>query len=285
MDIKIQFDETELESTLRSFYTITGIRIVVFDDQCRKIAAYPTEHLPYCSELRKDPAARDACRMSDLEGCRKCRSLRKMYLYECHAGLREVVLPMIDGNVMFGYLMLGEVILGDEQKREEIWEELQQKVSGRRIDFDQLRPIFEKNPILSREYLYAAARIMETCASHLYLKQAISVKDEDLSKQVDDYIRKHYSEDLSAESISSYFGISRSRLYRVTEHSFGKGIMEQIRSIRIDVACRLLKETDLKIADISARIGYEDYNYFTKIFKRKCGVTPREYRKQYGIIR
>ena len=126
---------------------------------------------------------------------------------------------------------------------------------------------------------------METCASHLYLKQAISVKDEDLSKQVDDYIRKHYSEDLSAESISSYFGISRSRLYRVTEHSFGKGIMEQIRSIRIAEACRLLEETDLKIADISARIGYEDYNYFTKIFKRKCGVTPREYRKQYGIIR
>ena len=38
MDIKIQFDETELESTLRSFYTITGIRIVVFDDQFRKIA-------------------------------------------------------------------------------------------------------------------------------------------------------------------------------------------------------------------------------------------------------
>ncbi len=285
MDIKVNFDKDELEMILHSFYTITGIRIVVFDDRFRKILAYPEEHLPYCRELRKDPEAKEACRLNDLEGCRRCRSLRRLYPYECHAGLKEVVLPLVDGNVICGYLMLGEVIVGEEQDRLRKWEELQRRLAESRVDMKRLKEVYDRTAILSEDYLLAAARIMETCASHLYLKQAVSVQDEDLSKQVDAYIREHFSEDLSADDISSYFGISRAKLYRITEHSFGEGIMEQIRSIRIAEACRLLEETDLKIADISARIGYEDYNYFTKIFKRKCKVTPREYRKQHGILR
>lgn len=54
--------------------------------------------------------------------------------------------------------------------------------------------------------------------------------------------------------------------------------MEYITRVRIDEAKRLLKETDEKIYQIAAKVGFEDAYYFSKIFKNVAGVSPKEWR-------
>ena len=57
------------------------------------------------------------------------------------------------------------------------------------------------------------------------------------------------------------------------------GISEHIRRMRVKVACDLLRNTEDRVSDIATEVGISDYNYFTKVFKKAMGVTPREYRK------
>lgn len=57
------------------------------------------------------------------------------------------------------------------------------------------------------------------------------------------------------------------------------GISEHIRRMRVKVACDLLRNTEDRVSDIATEVGIPDYNYFTKVFKKAMGVTPREYRK------
>lgn len=98
MAIKIRVDAKKMEDLLRNFYLITGIRIVVFDDNFEKIAEYPGNHCGYCKIVRKDPNARALCKISDIKGCGECKKLKKLHIYECHAGLMEAVAPLKVGT-------------------------------------------------------------------------------------------------------------------------------------------------------------------------------------------
>ena len=60
---------------------------------------------------------------------------------------------------------------------------------------------------------------------------------------------------------------------------------EYLQKIRISRALILLTQTDLKINEISAKCGYGDIKFFGEVFKRKTGLSPREYRRTAGVIR
>ena len=80
MAIKIRVDAKKMEDLLRNFYLITGIRIVVFDDNFEKIAEYPGNHCGYCKIVRKDPNARALCKISDIRDVENAKSL-KSFIY------------------------------------------------------------------------------------------------------------------------------------------------------------------------------------------------------------
>ena len=149
------------------------------------------------------------------------------------------------------------------------------------IDFEALENSFWKKTSLTEEKLYAVAKLMESCASHLYVTETISVEEEDLSRRIEAYIMKkiHKGAEITIEDICDEFEIRRTKLYEISNHSFGMGISEHIRRMRVKVACDLLRNTEDRVSDIATEVGIPDYNYFTKVFKKAIGVTLREYRK------
>ena len=56
-------------------------------------------------------------------------------------------------------------------------------------------------------------------------------------------------------------------------------LTDYVNGHRIDTALKLLNTTDIQIQDIAYYVGIEDVNYFTRIFKKKIGVSPTEYKK------
>ena len=57
-------------------------------------------------------------------------------------------------------------------------------------------------------------------------------------------------------------------------------LLDYIVERRVETACALLKNTQLSVSQISARLGYINFSYFSHIFKKKTGQTPAAYRKQ-----
>lgn len=133
---------------------------------------------------------------------------------------------------------------------------------------------------ISKEIIAAAAKTMKISASYLYLSRKLILKEDTLAHKIDAYITSHIQEELSAAALCKQFSISKSYLYKLSEHSFGMGIAEHIRNIRIHLAKKLLGDTDAPIYEIADQVGICDYNYFTKIFKRETGILPRVYRKE-----
>ena len=79
--------------------------------------------------------------------------------------------------------------------------------------------------------------------------------------------------------LANEFFLSPAYLSRKFSQTTGVSIMSYLEDYRINVATDLLKGSERSISEIADQVGYYDANYFTKIFKKVKGITPKEFRK------
>ncbi len=92
------------------------------------------------------------------------------------------------------------------------------------------------------------------------------------------YIKQHLSDTISIEELSSKAYMSKSTFYRAFKRELGLSPIEFILQEKMMMAKKLLINSSEKIASISAETGFQDVNYFIRLFKKMEGVTPKQYR-------
>jgi two-component system response regulator YesN len=95
---------------------------------------------------------------------------------------------------------------------------------------------------------------------------------------VQNHIRENLGGDLSLTALSELVYLNASYLSRRFKEITGKNLTDTILEVRMEEACRLLKNTAGRVKNIAAELGYESAAHFSRIFKREMGVTPQEYR-------
>ena len=281
--MSLVFNIKDLKELLVNFYTLTNIRIVVFDDLFCEIASYPTKHTDYCSLIRSIDELDEKCKLCDKKACLESKQDFKIHIYQCHAGLTEAVVPIRYDNLVIGYFMFGQIIQSDD--REGLWKKIEKDFINTGINLEKIKRCFFSKKLISNEVIHAAARIVETNAAYLYLSRKLILEKNTLVSKIENYINEHISDDLSAPRLCSRFNISKSKLYEISNVNYGTGIAAYIKNLRIQKAKRLLKNTNLSVYNVAREVGINDYNYFTKQFKTVEGITPRNYRKQIHQIR
>ena len=98
---------------------------------------------------------------------------------------------------------------------------------------------------------------------------------------IKDYIDEHYSEDLSLDSLSQIFYINKFYLTRLFKNTYGVTVNTDLQNRRITEAKKMLRFTDLSMEDIAKNCGIADANYFSRLFKKIEGMTPKEYRRMW----
>ncbi|GLX67864.1 AraC family transcriptional regulator [Paenibacillus glycanilyticus] len=96
------------------------------------------------------------------------------------------------------------------------------------------------------------------------------------------YIAGHFREPLTLDSLSRQFHLSTSYLSRTFKKHTGFGLTEYIGITRVKEAQQQLKETDERITEIAADVGFESLSQFERVFKTHVRLSPRDYRNQYG---
>lgn len=122
-------------------------------------------------------------------------------------------------------------------------------------------------------YCYQIARELFSCAKER--EQPFHPK----LIQVLQYIRKHYNNRITIGEIAAQNQISESTLYSLFRQYCRCTPVSYLNHCKLDAAVQLLLSTDLTISEISARVGFEDYSYFSKCFKRSFQVNPSRYRE------
>ncbi|MDD2354812.1 MAG: response regulator [Lachnospiraceae bacterium] len=118
------------------------------------------------------------------------------------------------------------------------------------------------------------------------LKAAISVRDKKTNiqgnqvlKDAIKYIEEHYTdEQISLNSVASSVGVSGSYLSSLFSREMNQTFVEYVTGKKMEKARQLLREEQLHTAEAAAAVGYRDPHYFSFVFRRTQGCTPREYR-------
>ena len=106
----------------------------------------------------------------------------------------------------------------------------------------------------------------------------------EMYKQILYDIEKHYFEKITLSSLTNKFSISVSTLRRYFKKYADTSPMEYINDLRLEKAKFMLIESDMQISEISYSVGFDDALYFSKFFKNKTGLSPKEFRKKHQSI-
>jgi YesN/AraC family two-component response regulator len=104
------------------------------------------------------------------------------------------------------------------------------------------------------------------------------VKHSDAVYKTIEYIRKHCGEKITLGDIAKNVCLSRSYISAVFKEETGKSVVRQINEIRIEKSKKLLSDKTVSLSDIAGLCGFEDQSYFTRVFRRTTGVTPKKFR-------
>ncbi len=111
------------------------------------------------------------------------------------------------------------------------------------------------------------------------LREQKSSKNELIVKETIQYICENLDKDISLNLLAKRVFLSPGYLAVLMKENTGKNYSELVLSLRMEQAKKLLANTSMRIGEISARVGYENQRYFSRIFKQCEGVKPSEYRK------
>ena len=96
--------------------------------------------------------------------------------------------------------------------------------------------------------------------------------------RVQKHIEEKYFDDLSLTSLSKQFWVDSNYLSRAFKQVTGDNLMLAIAKKRIEKSTEFIMQSDLSLTEISYLVGYEDYTYFSRVFRKIKGVSPREYK-------
>ena len=106
-----------------------------------------------------------------------------------------------------------------------------------------------------------------------------------LIKAVASYITEDLTTHHTIEQLSQKFKISTTALKKCFRGVYGTSVYSYLRTYRLQVAQKLLLETELPVTEIASKIGYENPNKFTSAFKEMYGSSPTEFRKSVRLDR
>lgn len=99
-----------------------------------------------------------------------------------------------------------------------------------------------------------------------------------LIREVMAYIQLHYEEELTLSLLAETFGRNASSLSNLFSRETGMSVTAYIQRTRVEKALKLLHTTEMSVSEVAAAVGYQDFSYFSKIFSRQVGCSPRAYR-------
>ena len=103
---------------------------------------------------------------------------------------------------------------------------------------------------------------------------------QDLAERIHGDIGKNYKEHLTLSGLAEKYHVDASYISRTFSKKYGETMMAYITRLRVEKAMELIAKSEKSLEEISFEVGYDDYNYFSRVFKKYQGVRPSEYRQQ-----
>lgn len=273
----MELNYEEMKKICLDFFMLCGMEFSLWDENRKNIFSYPKTHSSFCRAVREDNNLFRKCRKCDDYGLEQVMKTKMPYIYTCHMGLTEAIIPILQEQEIAGYLMLGQI--AEEENMEKILSCIASSVSDTAQKLylaDKLRDTTS----CSHEKITYCMNTLQILIDYMNLSYVIQKPGENTFYLAKKYIVNHMSEPILPKNICQSIGASSNALYKTVLKHTGMSTTEFIRKIKMDEACRLLETTSESISDIAESIGISDVNYFIRVFRKQVGTSPLKYRKK-----
>lgn len=149
--------------------------------------------------------------------------------------------------------------------------------------FEEIFNTLSKNLSMNNIY-YSITSLFHFLGSMKFLGEyrdsvELITKKTDTIDEVIHYMHENIEHKLALDNLAGQAGLSTSHLSLLFHKKTSYSPLQYLNHLRIQKACQLLDFTDMKINQISPKVGFEDALYFTRIFKKNIGMSPKEYRE------
>ncbi len=192
----------------------------------------------------------------------------------CYAGIGEYIFPICEGNIVCGFISVGQ-FCGCEEKMRHAAEKYC-------LDAERLKKLREEHLIATPSDAEQLALLTAPlCAMLLLGLQTIpdSSADDSVARLALSYLHRHYATAFRLCDVAACCNCSVRTLSSTFRRVTGTTPVAYAEDLRMEKAKKLLSETDFSITEVACFCGYENSNYFTRRFSARFGLSPTEYRK------
>jgi len=276
--MNVLFNDEKLTSLISNLYTLMGIQTNIYDADGKDMQLFG-KHSDFCLMMNSSAEGHSRCVSCDAKAVKKCTETKKPYFYYCHAGLIEAVLPIFDNSEPIAFIAFGQLL--KEPPTQERWEEVEAKLDWFTGDRDALKRAFFSLNQTSEEKIKSYADILQAMASYIQLEGMIKSAQLSDQQRLEAFIDQHFAEDISMKRLSQELGMGTTKLCALARKIDSEGSITKLVTLRrIEAAKHLMLKERLSISEIAERVGFNDYNYFTKVFRKYEGIPPTAYKKK-----
>jgi len=276
--MRISYDIEKLNDILRDYTAITGLSIAVVDRDYRYIAISHSEKDVFCRRIQESRFGHEKCVCSDTALLTRCAESRKAEFHTCHAGLADAAVPIIKDDNVIAYVLLGQI------RKSETMDGICDRLGWVGEDNEVLNGYYQKQIFYDEAHTRSAVNLAIAVVTYILVDDMVKMEYNRVIEKAVALISKNLDQPLSVGFLCSCLNVSKNVLYENFRLAMNITISEYISCRRIERAEELLKNTDKPLNLIAEEVGLPNYTYFIKLFKKRTGLSPMQYRRQYQKI-
>ena len=265
--MNIRYDINKLKKIIDDICALTGLCMAILDTKQNYLYSNGREKSRLCAAVQKSAEGRIRCSCSDRNMLDKARGELCSVSHICHAGLRDTVVPILRDGILVGFIVIGRVRPALTPSPRESYDDLN-------MTKDEYDRLYMELPFLYDDGFSGLIDLL----SHLLFESAIEVDYDKFINAATGYIEENLHRQITVEELCRELYISKNLLYKKFRDFFDCTVNEYITAKRIERAVQLLGSTSDSSRRIAELCGFDNYSYFSKLFKRQVGVSPRAYR-------
>jgi len=249
---------------------------------------------PFCMYMKSDPEHWRLCLSMIRLMHDKLERTGTAYFGSCHCGLGEYVIPIYSGSMLLGSINAGFFPIPREKVLQRIRKSCAQEppldceramelyracIRPASVDPAQILPPLQ----MLAEYLGQTYRNMQRThpAPDAEIHRRESNEDIILTQAIE-YILHNTASRITVSELADFCNCSESYLSRIFKRRTGVNINIYINKVRVEQSKQALTTTDNSIAEIASSVGFNDPNYFSRVFTRIMSISPTEYRRRFS---
>lgn len=219
----------------------------------------------YCDLMQQKFFGNDKCVQLDKLMQQKCLDSGSVCRYRCHAGLHELIAPVRIFGQVAGFIMFGQFRTEDTPP---------EFISGHPEALQHFREL----PLFAPEDTGSLEDMAKVLIEYITSKELVSSPEHFRYQKLQFFLEEHLTEKITLPQAAKYLCVSASTLTHFLRYEHRTSFKELLIAKRLDHAEKLLKhDPALTIAEAARLSGFNDPHYFSRLYRRKRGVTPRSH--------